>query len=488
MDRKIDELLGILRAQGRDDSYCEVKECATSLSKDVWETVSAFANTAGGVIVLGVSEAMGFVPVQRFAIDRVVDQFVSGMGDGGGEGILINPPSYLLTRAVFDGAPVLMVEIDELGIGQKPCFIKARGVQGGSFKRIDDKDVRLSANEIFAMQTAVTVDASDREGVEGASIADLDEAIVNQILYRAQHTLPRSMRGAESQTERLKRLNFIDPGERVTRAGLLVAGVYPQQFFPKLHVDVAVHPGNGKGAGGSLRFTDRAICEGTIGDMIEDAAAAIVKNLRRSSAIAGVGRYDELEIPAAVLREGLANALTHRSYNPRFDGESVAVEIFDDRVEICNPGGLWGKAREDLADGRSCCRNPTLMKLMSLAPLSSGQSLAVEGNGGGIPFMLEEAAAHGLNAPEFHVGADSFRLVLRRPQEASRTSESVQRGERAIRALLKTHGEMSLRELVESSGLSTSQVRRRLNEMLDDGLVVATAPPTSRKRRYRLNQ
>ena len=82
-------------------------------------------------------------------------------------------------------------------------------------------------------------------------------------------------------------------------------------------------------------------------------------------------KIDELEIPEVVLRETVTNALLHRSYNDRFDGEAVAVDIFDDRVEVINPGGLWGKSRADLADGRSCCRNATIMRLMSLVPLPS---------------------------------------------------------------------------------------------------------------------
>lgn len=115
--------------------------------------------------------------------------------------------------------------------------------------------------------------------------------------------------------------------------------------------------------------------------MIGDAVGAVAKNLRRRSVVDGVGRTDELEIPEVVLRETVANALLHRSYNERFDGEAVAVDIFEDRVEVINPGGLWGKSKDDLADGRSCCRNATLMRLLSLAPLPDGSGSPAEGSG-----------------------------------------------------------------------------------------------------------
>ena len=77
----------------------------------------------------------------------------------------------------------------------------------------------------------------------------------------------------------MERLNFLDPQGNVTKAGLLAAGVYPQQFYPKLFIDVAVHAGTQKGAAGPLRFMDRTVCEGTLGEMISDAVAAVAKNL-----------------------------------------------------------------------------------------------------------------------------------------------------------------------------------------------------------------
>ena len=83
--------------------------------------------------------------------------------------------------------------------------------------------------------------------------------------------------GASSLESKLERLNFINAEGALTRAGLLAAGLYPQQFFPRLMVDVAVHPGTSKGGSGALRFIDRTLCEGTIGDMIGDAVRAIAK-------------------------------------------------------------------------------------------------------------------------------------------------------------------------------------------------------------------
>jgi len=82
-----------LRRQGTDDAFVEAKACVEELSNDIWESVSSFANTNGGTLMLGLDENNGFSPAQGFDIDRTIDQFVSGIGDGGGEGKAAQRPA-----------------------------------------------------------------------------------------------------------------------------------------------------------------------------------------------------------------------------------------------------------------------------------------------------------------------------------------------------------------------------------------------------------
>ena len=130
-ENELTGLLESLRRMGSDDLNVEVKESATTLSRDVWETVSAFANTAGGIIVLGVSERAGFVPVENFETEKVLNQFVAGMGDAGGRGKLANPPKYTIERVELQGTVVLVITIEELDPSSKPCYVIERGAQGG---------------------------------------------------------------------------------------------------------------------------------------------------------------------------------------------------------------------------------------------------------------------------------------------------------------------------------------------------------------------
>lgn len=96
----------------------------------------------------------GFVSVENFRIDKVCDQFVAGIGDGGTEGKLTNLPEYHIERPIFKEKAVLEIHISELDLAQKPCYITNRGLYGGSYKRIDDKDIKLSLNEIVDVSSA----------------------------------------------------------------------------------------------------------------------------------------------------------------------------------------------------------------------------------------------------------------------------------------------------------------------------------------------
>ena len=101
-------------------------------------------------------------------------------------GKMTNPPQYSISRMSFEGDQVLAIELSETDPALKPCFITARGVQNGSFKRVADKDMKLSATEIFALQNAMVPSPADREVVPEASNADLDDDVIANIISESK--------------------------------------------------------------------------------------------------------------------------------------------------------------------------------------------------------------------------------------------------------------------------------------------------------------
>lgn len=480
-----DELSAIidrLRKQGNDDAEVEAKRCADKLQKDVWESVSAFGNTHGGVLILGLDEEMGFRPAEKFNIDAVLDAFVTGIGDGGADNRKMeNPPQYEIERHELEGKPLLVIELQEVDPRLKPCFILSRGVANGSYKRVDDKDVKLSPVEIFELQHSLVVSDADRRVVPGATVRDFDENLVDQLVSEVQRRNSKALRGVSERSDQLVRLNATNFKGEVLLAGLLTLGTYPQQYFPKCVVDVAVHPDTEKSKPDGPRFIDRKVCEGPVSEVIDDAIDAVARNLRRYSVVEGRGRKDELEIPEEVLREALANAVVHREYGEYFLGQAISVDVYPDRVEVINPGGLWGgKTLETLADGTSCCRNPALMSLMSYSSLPHGKGFPVEGNGSGIPFMIREMTQRALDAPRFVADVDQFTVILgrggteivaNRAWLKSTSSRSMGRHEEAALLIVKRKGTASVHEVRDELKIDSDEVRDIFAALIEDGLV-----------------
>lgn len=557
-DIELAELMVRLRRQGTDDATTEVKASAGNLPAGVWPTVSAFANTHGGRIVLGVSEQDGFVPVEGFALQRVLDQFVDGMGRANESGAkLERAPSFEMHRLEFEGKPVLVIDIAENAPGRKPCFLKSRGEVKGSYRRIDDKDVVMTPAEVFELNNMLVPSAADREVVPEAVLEDLDPRLLDKLKESRRRS--KALTGVTDEPDLLRRLNVINRDGDILLSALLTLGLYPQQFFPRLLVDVVVHPTvEGASADGQLRFLDRQECEGPLPDLVAQAEEAVRRNLRTHSVIRGVGRQDELEIPPEVIREAVANALVHREYHGTFRGEPVSVDIYPDRVTVTSPGGLWGgKTIETIDDGQSKCRNQTLMQLVQHVPMTSDEGRVAEGQGGGVQMMNKMLTARALGRADFRgTSPDRVRVTLRRhgvevpeirvwlrgvlPREASPEEETaviLARRDRHVdvtslhRALGYDSGEirgilrglagegvlrtvgpedyvlgsatdaptgmdaavlnvlsptepLSIRDISAATGRPVESLRHTLRKLISVGAVEATAPPSSRRRRY----
>lgn len=471
-----------LRAQHNDDADYEAKSCATTLSKSVWESVSAFANTDGGTLLLGVDENKNFTVPPQFDADKTINQFVDGMGDDSKDGAkVVSPPPYSIHRDTLDGAQMVSVQVHENDAAHKPCYVKSKSVSTGSYKRQDDKDILLSPTELFEMQNVYKPSEADRAPITDADRGDLDDATVAAIIDAHRDT--KALRGAHSEMQQLERLNILDKKGHVRLAGVLIAGAYPQQFFPRLYVDVAVHPGINKSQDGEVRFLDRVQCDGRLQEMVDDAVKAVLRNLRTYSLIEGTGRRDVPEIPTTVLREAIANAVVHREYDALFRNDPVNIDIYSNRVEISSPGGLWGgKTLQNLANGVSRCRNATLMQLLQKTPLIRGDNdgSAVEGQGSGIQFMINRMKELSLAQPDFQPTFDRFRVILYRGGAElamnqqwvrSHVGHDLPGRESSVLHTVRALGRTSVHDIRDRLGYDSDDIRAMLATLVEAGLI-----------------
>ena len=417
------ELVGIvdrLRRAGADNARVEAKSGRGGIGKSVWPTVSAFSNTSGGVVVIGLDEKNGFVPVETLDAQAIVDQLVEAARPRGGSdraGPITPRPLMSIDQMEVDGAPVVVAEVTELPAADKPCFVTSQGKEHGTYVRVGEGDHRLDTYGVFQMSTLTVPSTADREAVSGAVVADLDSGLVERTVSRLRRTRPRAVAGTTSDLEVLERIGVLDRETgRPTLAGVLALGRFPQQFYPQLMISFAAYPGDAKSAvTGDDRMIDRAVLEGAVPDMIDDAVNAVVRNLRVRRVVVGAGARDVPEIPVGAIREAITNAVMHRDYSVLARGDQVRVELFPDRLEVHSPGVLWGgRGIAQIYDGGSRSRNETLARLLTDVPFSDRDETVGENAGSGIPRMLGEMTQQGLPAPRFTSTTSSFITELDR--------------------------------------------------------------------------
>jgi ATP-dependent DNA helicase RecG len=173
------DLIDELRRTRTDTLHIEVKRAESELPRRLWETLSAFANTrGGGVIVLGLDQGDGFAATGVKNPSKVMQDLASLCGE-------MEPP----IRAAIDvhkveEATLVVAEVPEAGIGQKPCYYPGAGLTNGAFIRVGDGDRKLSPYEVQVMLASRGQPLDDETPVPEASLEDLDGDLIAGLLGR----------------------------------------------------------------------------------------------------------------------------------------------------------------------------------------------------------------------------------------------------------------------------------------------------------------
>lgn len=233
-DARVASLVARLRRLGTDTSSVEVKAAAGGLPRSTSETLSAFANGDGGVLLLGLVESDGFRPAPGFEATKIRDALARACSDD------MEPPIRSdVDIADFEGGSVVVLEVQPLDPLRRPSHIKRKGPYEGSFIRGGDGDRHLTAYEVTQLLSNHGQPHDDAETVEAASLDDLDAERTRAFLARLRSRPTRAFADLDDE-QALRRAGVgataADGTTRPTVAGLLCLGTYPQQFLPQLFV------------------------------------------------------------------------------------------------------------------------------------------------------------------------------------------------------------------------------------------------------------
>jgi ATP-dependent DNA helicase RecG len=514
---KMTELIELMRIIGNDTQQCEVKESKRKLSGSITDTLSAFANGSGGYIILGLSEKAGFTPVQGFnarSMQEALSQACEKMTP------VVRPT---IMTCPFEGSNLVFAQIDEMLPRDKPCFVTALGAYSGSFIRTGDGDRRMTAYEVERLMEEHAQPAYDAEMVADASIDDLNPALVHGFLERQRESHPHVF-ADHSDTEMLRELRVlvrdstpsqdvqnqqgpdqdaldtgvqdtgaqdIDPSfsqMRPTLGALLALGRYPQQFYPRLNLTIAVFPGTSRAevsaADGHLVTAESLT--GPIPVMIDDAVDSLMTWTAGPADDDPSGaRTHPPDYPRSVLREAIANALMHRDYSPTARGTQVRVNVFTNRIEIINPGGLFGTVTHNTLGNpiTPSTRNQFLVAILEATPYPDG-GYVIENGGSGYQQIEASLRAQGMEPADIEHTIDSFKLTVsrRRAFEDFADNNYAQR----IVALLEERPSASVRDIMFELHISPIAVATGLRALLNKGLVESVNEQPRPQKQYRL--
>lgn len=459
------------------------------------DSISSFANGVGGTIVFGISEKADFHAVD---IDAKMVQAHSAQAARE----LVEPPQQVNILVLeYEAKPIVVVNVPEAPTREKPCYVKKLGQCFGSYIRTGDGDHKMSSYEIDRyIENQYRSARNDVTIVADATMEDFDQDLLSRWLSHVRATtLGRS--SALTDEELMANRRVVAPDAegilRPTTAGIMSLGFSPQKFTPRANVVFTAYPTSQKGEAGKAgeRFVDSVDIDGPIPAMVVETLRAASRNMKHGAIVKGALRENVPDYPLAALREAVANALMRRDYSLDSQGTPVMVDLYHDRLEISNPGGLFGSLTVERLGtrGATASRNQFLARILEDVPyvdVDGRTGRVVENRGSGYPTINRELEKALMPAPIAKSTLDEFVLIMRHrrmteQEDHSYTKENVKT---AILEFFAGHESVSTSELAKASGMSVKTIRRYLSSLMEEGIIEGIGMVNSPKRRYRLRR
>lgn len=364
-------------AQGRDGKG--------TLPNDVWETYSAFANTGGGDVFLGLRELKD----QSFELagientQKVLDELWTGLNNPKiVSGNIIR--EHWVKVITIDGKNVIQVHVPKAPRKHKPVFIKGNPLKG-TYKRLGTADLLQSEEVVRSMLAEQTQESRDTRILKGYSLDDLNLDTISAFRNRlSAHKTNHPWAALENQ-DLLEKLGCWRKDRETQEQGYTVAALLMfgdnrsiNDALPNYFLDYQEHAEDTS----KIRWLDRIVPDGTwSGNIFDFYRRVILKleaDLKVPFAIVNNVRQDDTLTHQAI-REALINCLVHADYSDR---ASVKVTKSPKGFYFRNPGLMRVPAEIALEGGESDCRNRTLHSMFLLLGLG-------ERAGSGLPKMKQ---------------------------------------------------------------------------------------------------
>lgn len=358
--------------------------------------IVAFSNTKGGVISLGVSDD-----------GKVVGQKLSNKLKAEINDLARKCEPPITIKKISQVDKVVVIEIDE---GDE----KPYSCSEGYFRRLDATTQKMEQREVRTLFRETDTVSFEDLSYKGLGLNDISLKKVKSFLHEANTSFKVNKTNLPPF---LTSLGVYEKG-KIKNAGALMFASKVGKFLPHAESILGAFKGTDK-----MNIYDRHDVKDDLLTQFNEAVNFLKKHLNVRSEIRFVNRFDIYELPLDALREAVVNAIVHRDYAVK--GTSIYVRIYDNRVEIENPGGLpEGITKRDFGKS-SVRRNPIIADLFH-------RMGKVERMGSGIDRMRDLMREAGLKEPVFAMDT-FFRVIFYRDPHFSLKAEGgVEKGGRRV--------------------------------------------------------
>ena len=429
-----------------------------SSPEGVLRTIVAFANTSGGVVMIGVEDrtkkiaGIGNVLAEEERLANLIADCIS--------------PKLVPSLEVLPWRKTHLLAAEIHPSPNRPHYLARLGPEAGVYIRVGSTNRRADPVIVHEMQRYKLAASFDEQPIPELNSEAID--------FRAASEYFQPIRKLTRHSLESLKVTAAYQGRTVpTIGGLLLFGKDRLSRFPDAWIQAGRFAGRDR-----RRILDSTEVRSYLPQAVVEVIAFVQKHMSRESVIGPVKRTDLWTLPAVAVREAVLNAIVHADYAQ--SGAPIRVALYDDRMEIENPGLLpFGLTIEDIQRGISKLRNRVIGRVFQEMGL-------IEQWGSGIQRMTAACQENGLRPPVFEEIGTHFRVTF----SAMRTQAPApdERDQKILKALGNSgQTGLSTSAVARRIGVSSRAARTRLASLVERGAVVEIGSgPKDPHRRYHL--
>ena len=367
----------------------ECKKAENNIPKSVWETYSSFANTIGGIIVLGITENIKFVgEANHFEItgvnhpQKLRKEFFDTLNSNKvNRNILTDTDVEIID---YEGVSLMCITVPQADYRQRPIYINGN-MMNGAFKRNYEGDYHCTEEDVKAMIRDANDSGNDGLLIEHYNIDDIDSATLSAYRNRFRTANPDHIWNDYADKEFLLNIGAYTKDRNTGREGLTLAGLLLfgkglsiRERFDNIRMDYLDYTNLEEESRWSDRLTYDGRWENNLYNFFMRIQSKLISDIKRPFSLKGMERNDDSLLHKAI-REALTNLIIHADY--MLTG-ILKVEKYDNRFVFSNPGSLKIPVVDIYEGGHSKARNPHIQAIFRMIGLG-------ENIGSGFPTILE---------------------------------------------------------------------------------------------------